>query len=180
MTLNADLMRIANLLLQVPKAPDQPLPAGLTDQELDDFTRTVGVSIPPEQADLLRLWNGPCVGPGGVFGVRTALDSLDLIQLYDSHPDWREKRWAPIAGDGCGNYYVAIARNEGWPVVFIDTMEDSGSPAYIVASGVFRFMIALLERELEDTGWPFNEARVTASDPSITNYAETFPLPWRA
>jgi hypothetical protein len=178
MTVDANLKRINELLSRVPRAPDKSLPLGLSDEALSGFEERVGFTMPPEQADLLRLSNGPCVGPGGVFGVRPTLDFLDMEQLYDSFPGWRDHGWVPVAGDGGGNCYVAVQLGEDWPVVFIDTMEDAEHPAFIVASGVFKFVIALLEKELGETGWPFNEANVTFSDPNITDFGGTFALPW--
>lgn len=178
MTTSADIKRIDELISQVPRAPDQPLPAGLTEDVVSAFEERIGFPIPPEQSELLRLSNGPCVGPGGLFGVRPTLDFLDIEHLYESYPGWREHGWVPVAGDGCGNYYVAVPTGDDWPVVFIDTMEDAQQPAFIVASGVLKFVIALLEKELGDTRWPFCEAAVTASDPRITAFADKFALPW--
>jgi hypothetical protein len=178
MAAKADLERIDELLSQVPRAPGQRLPSGLTDEVISGFEERVGFPMPPEQANLLRLSNGPCVGPGGIFGVRPALAFLDIEQLYESYPGWRDQGWVPVASDGCGNYYVAARAGKHWPIVFIDTVEDADQAAFIVASGVLKFVIALLEKELGETGWPFNEAKVTASDPSIIGLGDTFTLPW--
>lgn len=180
MTASADLERIDALLSQVPGPPGEPLPSGLTEEEVSGFEARVGLTLPPEQAALLRLSNGPCVGPGGLFGVRPALDFLDIERLYEAHPVWRERGWVPVAGDGCGNHYVAVPRGGQWPVVFIDTMETPERPVFVVASGVWKFVRALLEKELGPTGWPFDEAEVTSSDPFITRFADLFPLPWNA
>jgi cell wall assembly regulator SMI1 len=180
MTHEADLARIGGLLRKVPQPPEQSLPAGASDGALSEFEKRVGFTLPPQMGDLLRLTNGPCVGPGGVFGVRPALDYLDIEALYESYPAWIERRWVPVAGDGCGNYYVAIPHDGGWPVVFIDTMEDAEAPAFVVASGVLRFVVALLEKELGGEGWPFNEQKVRSSDPDIARFAGALTLPWMA
>ena len=178
MPTETDLRRIGELLLQVPRAPDQPIPSGVSEDVLLEFEERVGFPMPSHQADLLRLSNGPCVGPGGLFGIRPSLDFLDMEQLYESYPSWVERGWVPVAGDGCGNYYVAVPANDEWPVVFIDTMENPEEPAFVVASAVLRFVVALLEKELGNDGWPFRQGQVTASDPDITRFADRFTLPW--
>lgn len=178
MNVKTDISRIKDLLLRVPSAPNQRLPPGLTDDVIAGFVERVGVQIPPEQVELLKVSNGPCVGPGGIFGVRPVLQFLDIEGLYETYPAWQDAGWVPVAGDGCGNYYIAIPTGENWPVAFIDTMDDPLRPAFIVASGVLKFVIALLEKELGDTGWPFAEAQVTASDPAILAYDNVFTMPW--
>jgi hypothetical protein len=178
MTTGSKLERIKELLSQVPRAPDEPIPSGLTDEVVLEFEKRAGLSMPPEQAGLLRLSNGPCVGPGGIYGVRSTRHSLDIEEFYESYPGWKHRGWVPVAGDGCGNYYVALHADDEWPVVFIDTMQDAEQPAFVVASGVLAFVVFLLERELGETGWPFDEVKVTSSDPRIASFGDVFRLPW--
>ena len=54
--------------------------------------------------------------------------------------------WLPVAGDGCGNYYVL--REDG-TVGFVDTMQDPGKIDRQAASGLLWFMIGLLEHDQE-------------------------------
>jgi hypothetical protein len=178
MKIDSKIERILELLSRVPRAPEQPIPSGLKDEAILEFEKRSGLSMPPEQAEFLRLSNGPCVGPGGIFGIRPAMDFLDIENVLGMHPGWRGRGWVPVAGDGCGNVYVAVHSGKDWPVVFIDTMEDAEQPAFVVASGVLVFIVSLLEKELGKTGWPFNQAEVTRSDPRINVFGDIFRLPW--
>src|SRR5690242_1499034 len=63
------------------------------------------------------------IGSGGVFGPRPDEPYLDMPQRRDSFPQWAEKGWLPVAGDGCGNCYVLTADGT---VGFVDTMKDPG------------------------------------------------------
>lgn len=177
--LNDDLSRIVDLLNEVPRAPGKRLPSGLMEETIAGFEERTGLTLPPEHREVLRRSNGPCVGPGGIFGIQPATSFLDIEQLYDSWPEWRERRWVPIAGDGNGNFYVAVPVLGEWPVVFIETTDDPLQPAFVVASGVLKAIRALLEKELRNGGWPFAEEAVLAADPKLAKFAQAFPLPWR-
>ena len=177
---SAALLRQIRLLLDlVERAPNTDLPSGISLQEIKDVERRLGLTLPVEMSAFLRLSNGPVVGPGGLFGVHPQNEFLDIESMYDLHPAWRSEGWIPVAGDGCGNYYVALERNAGeWPVVFVEMMEDPDAPAFVVASGILVFLIALLEKDLGAGGWPFDRVSTLESDPEILEYADTLPLPW--
>ncbi len=174
----SQLDEIASLLQRVPRAPEEDLPPGAAPALVADFERRLPGRIPAELRQLILLTNGPCVGPGGLFGIKTANDSLDLEEVYSLHPTWAAHSWFPIAGDGCGNYYVAAKCGDRWPVVFVDTAEDPSAVAYVVASGVLRFVAFLLQKELGTEGWPFRRDYVVGSDPDILEMSRCFPLPW--
>ena len=170
------------LLARVPAPPDEETPAGATEQQVAEFEKRTGVTIPAKLRSWLLACNGPCVGPGGVFGIKPKRADLDIEQVLSLFPKWREKGWIPVAGDGCGNYYVVATKREfgdGEPVLFIDTMEQDSVPAYIVASDVWRFLWFLFNDELGESKWPFNRDEVTTSDPDILSFHDV-DLPWTA
>ncbi len=180
MTQQSDLQSIKALLHGMPLPPNQPLPAGVTDGALAMAERRLKQTLPRQWKALLRLSNGPCVGPGGLFGIRPALEFLDSEALLESYPHWVASGWIPVAGDGCGNYFVAVPHNGLWPVVFVEMTVDPTRPAYVVASSILRFVVALLEKEAGATGWPFDERTVMASDPGMPALETAFTLPWKA
>jgi len=99
---------------------------------------------------------------------------------WELFPEWRQNGWVPVAGDGCGNYYVLMSNEkhgENSPVIFVDTLSESDSGAYVVASSLFHFLRFYLEADIDRTGWPFDEAYVVGRDPAIMNFHD-FELPW--
>lgn len=185
-TLRAEIEAVRELLRKVSHPPEEDLPVGVVEAEIEAFAERTGIIVPRPMAAWLRLSNGPCVGPGGLFGIRPARESLDIEFYLDIYPQWRQRGWIPVAGDGCGNYYVLATAQEfgpGWPVLFIDTMVSPDEPACIVASDIWRFLVFLLEEELlkekgiRDTPWPFDRVDITRRDPGIEGFTGV-PLPW--
>ena len=162
--------RLRELLGAVSHPPESPIPAGIADGALRDFERRTGLVLSPEHEALLQLSNGPCVGPGGIFGIGTARESLDIEKIYATNPRWLELRWIPVAGDGCGNYYLAVP--------CVDTMADPEAASYVVASDVLRFAEVLLDKEMGAVGWPFDAAVVLREDPGLARFEGRLPLPW--
>lgn len=175
-----DADRIKTLLSKVPSPPGERLPEGTTDAEIHSFVDRTGISVPDDLAAWMKLSNGPCVGPGGLFGIRTQRSHLDIESCLDIFPSWRHQKWIPVAGDGCGNYYVVPTQGEfgdGFPVLFIDMSLADDSPAFIVASDMGHFLESLLETELGDRSWPFDERAVVERDPNILSFRDV-KLPW--
>jgi hypothetical protein len=149
---------------------------------LDGFAVRTEIRVPTSLRDWLKITNGVCAGPGGLFGIRPHREDFDIESLYSAYPVWRDKKWIPIGGDGCGNYYVLVTQQElgpGFPVVFIDTSVGAEQPTYLAASDLEHFLVFLLEKELGHKGWPFNETIVVQYDPHILDF-ENVPLPWEA
>jgi len=158
------------------------LPPGASDAEIAGFEIRTGLTIPPAFREWLKFTNGPVIGAGGVYGIRTAHSITNIEPHYDWHPEWREKGWIPIAGDGCGDDYVIATQecnSQGHPVFFIDNHIDPLEPAYIVASNVLSFLRFYLRADLGERGWPFDRAKVLAEDPAITE-PTTADRPWEA
>jgi hypothetical protein len=99
---------------------------------------------------VLRIWLSVCrgarIGPGGVFGPRPDDPGIDVASRRDPFPDWGQLGWLPVAGDGCGNYYVL---SDDGTVGFVDTMQDPGKIDRQAASDLLSFMIGLLAHDQE-------------------------------
>lgn len=179
MSLEAEVL---GLLAKVPAPPNEDTPPGATESDIAGFEERIGLRVPTKLRAWLLASNGPCVGPGGVFGIEPRREALDIERLMALRPIWHEKGWIPVAGDGCGNYYVVPCRGEfgeGEPVMFIDTMEDDSVPAYIAASDMWRFLRFLFKKELNESKWPYDRDEVLKADPDIVTFRDV-PLPWNA
>lgn len=177
MTLQEEVIQLAT---QVPAPPGEPLPPGLSDGEIDGFNSRTGLSIPPELREWLRFTNGPCIGPGGVYGIRPQREHLDMEGVYEFLPEFKENGWLPLGTDGCGDYYVlALASTQLRPVYFIDGYQKKGYkvPTYAVASEFWLFLRFLFRSELGERSWPFDAKAVLASDPDLAR-VKGAPLPW--
>jgi hypothetical protein len=75
-------------------------------RELVAGAARLGHPLPAALAAWLSVCNGAAIGPGGVFGQRPDERFLDIVSVRERHPGWRRQGWIPVAGDGCGNYYV--------------------------------------------------------------------------
>jgi hypothetical protein len=176
-----DKERVIELLSRLPLPPEEEkMPSGVSEKELSEFQERTGVILPAELRAWLGIANAPFIGSQGAFGINARKQFLEIESYWGLYPGWRDRDWIPIGTDGSGNYYVVPTREEfgqGFPVLFIDTHEDSGSPAYIVASSVGYFVEFWMERELGISKWPFDEAEVIAKDPLILTF-EGVDLPW--
>lgn len=105
------------------RAPEDEPPRGARPEELDDLQARLGCGLPA----VLRVWPPVCrgarIGPGGVFGLRPGDPGIDVASRRAPYPEWAQLGWLPVAGDGCGNYYVL--REDG-TVGFAGTMQDPG------------------------------------------------------
>jgi cell wall assembly regulator SMI1 len=185
--INANLIR--SLAEEAARLKEYQLPSGATDEEVDAFLQRTGIAMPPELREWLLIYNGPCLGEGGMYGIRPALEANDIEDRLESYPTWRENQWIPIAGDGCGNRYIVPTRGEfgdGFPVLFIDVHEKPDTPTYIVASSVGKFLEFILAKGLREARniqedllrcWPCNEDVVRVADPDIVRF-HGVPFPW--
>jgi hypothetical protein len=173
---------VIQLAAQIPTPTGEPLPPGLSDAEIDGFTQRTGLLIPPELREWLHFTNGPCIGPGGVYGIRPRREHLDMEGVYEFLPEFKQNHWLPLGTDGCGNYYVlalASEPSELRPVYFIDASQDNGykAPTYAVASESWHFLRFLFRSELGDHAWPFDSKTVLANDPELSR-VKGAPMPW--
>ena len=181
-----DRTNIQKLLGKLPRAPGADLYNGASANTLDGFSTRTGIVLPKDVRDWLQFTNAPNVGLCTLLGIGVREDA-DIEAILEFHPEWLRHHWLPIATDGCGNYYVVPTRGdfgEGYPVLFIDTMADHNSPAYIVASSIGRFLEFFFDNQLKDhsftfdkVGWPFDKDYVTKRDPDIARF-KNVRLPW--
>lgn len=101
---------------------------------------------------------------------------IDIEARLALYPEWKAKSWIPVAGDGCGNYYLLLP--DGC-VIFLDTQCDASHGRYVVGSSLAHFLVFLFEEELGATGWPFNANYVLQRDPKI-EACQCAPMPWHA
>ena len=171
---------IQRLCSPVPWPPGGPRAGPATDDQIATAEVRVGRRFPSQFREFLKYLNGPCIGPGGILGVEAAREGLDLCRILSDYPEWNRRGWLPVAGDGCGNYYVLVLSEEGEsPVAFIDTASSPETLAYVVASDFWHFVTFLLQAELRKTPWPFSRADVLRDDPSLAE-CQVAPLPWDA
>lgn len=113
--------RIVELVHGAVRAPEDADVDGASSQELEDLERRLG-PLPAQLAAWLRICRGAAIGPGGFFGNRPDRPSLDIPAYLALFPEWADKGWLPVAGDGCGNYYVLLPSGQ---VGFVDTISGS-------------------------------------------------------
>jgi hypothetical protein len=168
------------LLGRLPVAPGYKLPLGADEKNIAEAENWFGFALPKELRDWLRHCNGPCVGPGGLLGVGTPNPAFDIQRCVAGHPGWAEHKFLPVAGDGCGNYYVIAPdphQSVPHPVVLVDTIHDPLAPSYVVGSDLWHFLRFLFLRELGRSKWPFAREEVCATDPKVLNVSIA-PFPW--
>jgi hypothetical protein len=172
--------RILDLLEQVPKPPEARSPKGAVPEQLDALERRIGGSMPASLRCWLSLCNGYIAGPGVLYGARPDDADLDLAVAINLWPEWRSRRWVPIASDGCGNSYLLdVAAGGSLPdvVYFVDCSADPSRLAYAVGSSIPRFLTFLLECELGERRWPFDSEYFLARDPHATSIDARY-MPW--
>ena len=136
----------------------------------------------PLPADLeawLHVVNGANIGPGGVFGVGVRDKSCSMEEMVAGYPEWRIRQWWPIAGDGCGNFYVLVPEDGRHSVYFIATIVGPEQLCYAAASSLRPFPWFLFKDDLGETTWPFDKDEVLKHDPDILK-CKLAPLPWEA
>ena len=132
-------------------APEDTLPKGATLQQLDDFEARTSLRLPHQIKDCLLLCNGPCVAEGGVYGIRADRPFLDIETYLNDCPEWLKNKWLPVAGDSCGNTYVAVLNSgnlDSCPVFFIDHETDGNTLSHQIAPDFWTFLVWLFRRDL--------------------------------
>ena len=136
--------RVVELVNGAQRAPEEPHIRGASPEDLHHLEERLARRIPIQLRDWLLICNGAGIGPGGFFGNRADRPSLDLPAVLALYPEWHDQGWLPVAGDGCGNYYVLQPSGQ---VGFVDTMNDPASiepPSY---PDLFTFAEALLRSD---------------------------------
>lgn len=132
--------RVRSLIKGAVRAPEEEL-RGATAEDLAALRGRLGRELPSPLAELLRICNGAAIGPGGLFGQRPDQPSLDLPSYLQLFPTWKEQGRLPVAGDGCGNYFVLLRNGQ---VGFIDTTKDPHVVDRVEASDLWEFVESIL------------------------------------
>ncbi|MDT5028557.1 MAG: hypothetical protein QOE61_4983 [Micromonosporaceae bacterium] len=168
---------VVRLMLEATRPPEEPYPGGATDDELRDLERRTGRPLPEPLLDWLRACKGEAIGPGGIYGARPDEPDHDIAHVLSMFPRWRDTGWIPVAGDGCGDYYILVTSGSlAGHVAFVD-QADMTSIDYLVAGDLWRFLRFLLQRDAGDRRWPFDQQMVLAADPALAS-APSALLPW--
>ena len=181
MTYDGEFAAALDLLERVPRPPGMRAVTGASIGQLEALGDLLGYSVPESVRAWLGLCNGAVAGPGGLYGSEVEWDFLNIGFVLNLYPDWRGRKWLPIAGDGNGNHYVVdVSRThlivDG--VFFVDVCDDPMGLAYIVASDLSRFLNFLLNRELGIRQWPFDRDYVLGRDPIVGSVSPLSLLPW--
>ncbi len=134
------LVRVSELIHGAVRAPEEVL-EGASPGQLARLEKRLGRPLPEELAALLTICNGGAIGPGGIYGQRPENTFLDLPSILAMFPEWAEPGWLPVAGDGCGNYWVLLGDGR---VGFVDTMSDLGALDRISDPDLFSFVERVL------------------------------------
>lgn len=173
--------KILTLLARIPRPPEAEPVIGATAEQVRALERRLHEKLPSTLREWLGFCNGVVAGPGNLLGAVTASPELDIAYAQSLWLEWHEHGWLPVATDGTGNAYVmkAASSDRSEAVYFVDCSEDPGALAYVVASALPMFLIFLLEKELGESRWPFDEPYVTGRDPSMIAVSDA-PAPWSA
>jgi cell wall assembly regulator SMI1 len=177
MTVQEEVVRLLKL---VARLRNLTLPEGASEHEIAGLSARLNITIPSELKEWLHSYNGPNIGYGGTFGILPSDPFLDIESHYNYSATWKQKGWIPIAGDGCGDFYVldtSYKLGSMHPVYFLD-QQDFEHPDYVVASGLWSFLRFLLQKEMGHDFWPFEKEEVLEQDPALAEYRGEAPFAW--
>lgn len=136
-------------------------------------------SLPPSLVSWLHFSNGSILG-GGIFGINNGVESLQMEDHLQNNPAMKTGNCLPVAGDGCGNYFVInldSTCNLYEAVFFWDSTSEIQNPLYIVASDFNHLLFFLIEQEKGVESWPFQQEYVLLHDSALAKFEDY--LPWR-
>jgi cell wall assembly regulator SMI1 len=134
------LGRVTGLIFGAVRAPEDVL-EGASPGQLARLEERLRRKLPEELGALLTICNGGAIGPGGIYGQRPDNSYLDLPSVLELFPEWAALGWLPVAGDGCGNYWVLLGDGR---VGFVDTMSHSGALDRVSDPDLFSFVERIL------------------------------------
>jgi len=157
-----------------------------TEDQIHAFEEAHGLLLPNELKAWLRRSNGANVNPGGLNSLFGNKGGGGLDWYFKEYPHWKAAGWFPIGGDGNGDLYVlnvgiTVPSTRTHPVCFLD-QKDFSFLAYVMASGLWKFLYCLLKSEVfreegKDFLWPFDKTTTLAIDPNLVDCG-VIPLPW--
>jgi len=140
---------------------------GATPRDIHELERSLSYPVPEELAEWLIECNGTPGGPGGLYGTGTLLPWLEISGYLEMFPEWRERCWIPIGGDGAGNYFVYSVNEPRSYVGFVEPAVDENEVQYWMATSLAIFLRELLRDEISETRWPFDRRYVASVDPGL-------------
>ncbi len=182
--MNTRLVSLINMLCTLTPCS---LGQAATDGAIEGCEKRLGVRFPSQLKAWLKTFNGMRAPPGNFYGISPNCEGDCIEEMMESDfPDYRSRKWIPVAGDGCGNHYVIPYGADVAPILFVATTSCHDAAAYVVASDLEHFLELVFEHEIRickgDLGaftpdWPFDEQFVRERDPQIARF-NSVPLPW--
>ncbi len=185
-TMHDRQIQIINLLAREELIAPWGLPAGPLDTDLQEFEANYGMRIGGDLVDWFSLVNGAGCGGQYFLGLPRAGKKPRYCSLEERLlPEWIDRKWLPIAADGCGNHYLVdltVATPERTVVFFNETIIDACEKQYAVASNIWIFseLFALYEINFDPhvDQWPFDRDLTLKRDPAMAK-VRSAPLPWQ-
>jgi len=129
---------------------DLPPPQPANRHEIALLRLAVPFELPQDLLHWLSLFRGGVVSLRDIDRFYGTDAQLSIAGELELDPSLAERRWVPIANDGCGDLYCLVCPATGpRPVVFVDHELGSDS-AYMVASGLFPFLQVILSEPEND------------------------------
>jgi hypothetical protein len=136
--------------------------------ELLEWLPRATKAIPDERGSIESFNDyGAIVSYFSTGGLAARISSPDIAESIVKHMEgWLERRWLPIASDGCGDYFLLIEHSPGRRiVVFWDQSNDYDEYDYVYASNLWHFLAGALSKPRGK--WPFKEKSTLAFDPGM-------------
>ena len=165
-------------LVEECKKPYKFLPIeGASEDQLQKLTDVLGITLPKQLEQWLRICNGYTVVPGWLLGATTADSILDIALFQQDWQHWKDHFWIPIAADGSGNPWVLDAADPSDDSVYFVESSEPETLSYVTASSLDRFLVNVLTEEIGPTGWPFDKEQMVRADPALLSCSKA-PMPW--
>ena len=149
---------------------------GASPEDIKAASLATGLQFPLP----LQLWlskvNGLEIMGAQFYGANKIAETVNQIPVY------RNLSLLPVAGDGCGNHYLAaLDRNPADPpIVFVEGIAGRDVVSHIAASTLYAFIQFAVEYSLspDDSLWPGDKDYVLEKDPGISSFG--YSMPWEA
>lgn len=126
------------------------------EKDLEAVSSILGGAPLYEFGAVLTMMLGPATATVELLGFDTKLGTNSpafFKRAIDANPEWYYVNWLPIAGDGCGGYYIypiTKASDNARPIFQIRPELGTLDPHRYVASNVLRFIRRALHAELAE------------------------------
>jgi hypothetical protein len=174
---------VIDLLDNLSESEGIAIPQGGGEDEFKDIATYMLVEDIAELAVWVSISTGPIPISQPLMGFsvdQNQNDSNHYKNVLSTYPEWRRRKWVPIAGDGCGNYYLYPLMNDfnnRRPIFLVDVSKSTITPYCAVASHLFHFLVRLLESELNREDYAFTRDKVLRQDVKIQQIS-SLAMPW--